>query len=61
MEIGLGLVTCQRNPDDSRPQQELYDEMLGLGEAAHRVNLDSIWLSEYNFSDDGYLRTRSHG
>ncbi|WP_135825147.1 LLM class flavin-dependent oxidoreductase [Halorussus ruber] len=55
MEIGTGLFTCQRRPDDDRSMSEIYDEMLTLGRAIDDSGLDSAWVSEHHFADDGYL------
>jgi len=55
MELGTGLFTCQSRPDDDRSMDELYDEMLTVAGAADDAGLDSIWVSEHHFMDDGYL------
>ncbi|MFC4451457.1 LLM class flavin-dependent oxidoreductase [Halorussus aquaticus] len=55
MEIGTGLFTCQRRPDDDRSTTELYDEMLTLGRAIDDAGLASAWVSEHHFEEDGYL------
>ncbi|WP_416841622.1 LLM class flavin-dependent oxidoreductase [Haloferax sp. DFSO52] len=55
MEIGTGLFTCQRRPDDDRPMSELYEEMLTLGRAIDDAGLASAWVSEHHFMEDGYL------
>ncbi|MFC4357840.1 LLM class flavin-dependent oxidoreductase [Halobium salinum] len=55
MDIGTGLFTCQRRPDDDRPTSDLYDEMLTLADAIEDAGLDSAWVSEHHFLDDGYL------
>jgi len=55
MELGTGLFTCQSRPDDDRRMPELYDEMLAVAERADDVGLDSVWVSEHHFQDDGYL------
>jgi alkanesulfonate monooxygenase SsuD/methylene tetrahydromethanopterin reductase-like flavin-dependent oxidoreductase (luciferase family) len=55
MELGTGLYTCQSRPDDDRHMSELYDEMLTVARAADDAGLDSVWVSEHHFSDDGYL------
>ncbi|MFC4549871.1 MULTISPECIES: LLM class flavin-dependent oxidoreductase [Halorussus] len=55
MEIGTGLFTCQRRPDDDRSMAELYDEMLALGRAIDESGLASAWVSEHHFAEDGYL------
>ena len=55
MELGTGLFTCQERPDDDRSTQEIYDEMLELGEVVDEAGLDSAWVSEHHFLEDGYL------
>ncbi|WP_121822966.1 LLM class flavin-dependent oxidoreductase [Halostella salina] len=55
MEIGTGLFTCQRRPDDDRSSTELYDEMLRLGETIDDAGLASAWVSEHHFMEDEYL------
>ncbi|ELZ98155.1 luciferase monooxygenase [Haloferax mucosum ATCC BAA-1512] len=55
MKLGTGLFTCQRRPDDDRPMAELYDEMLTLGRAIDDSGLESAWVSEHHFMEDGYL------
>lgn len=55
MDIGTGLFTCQRRPDDERSMSEIYDEMLELGRAIDGSGLRSAWVSEHHFLDDGYL------
>ena len=55
MELGTGLFTCQRRPDDDRSTAEIYDEMLELGRVIDDAGLDSAWVSEHHFLADGYL------
>jgi alkanesulfonate monooxygenase SsuD/methylene tetrahydromethanopterin reductase-like flavin-dependent oxidoreductase (luciferase family) len=55
MEIGTGLFTCQRRPDDDRSMTDVYDEMLTLGRAIDESGLASAWVSEHHFAEDGYL------
>ena len=55
MDIGTGLFTCQRRPDDDRSMAAIYDEMLTLGRAIDDAGLASAWVSEHHFADDGYL------
>lgn len=55
MELGTGLFTAQRRPDDDRSFTEIYDELLTLGRAIDRAGLASAWVSEHHFADDGYL------
>lgn len=55
MQLGVGPFTCQRRPDDDRSMRSIYGEMLDLVGVAEDVGLDSVWLSEHHFVDDGYL------
>lgn len=55
MEIGIGLLTGQCRPDDERQMSAIYDELVDIARAADRTGLDSVWVSEHHFSDDGYL------
>lgn len=55
LSIGFGLITCQRFPGDDRSDTQLYAEALELAAEADRLGLDSVWVSEHHFVDDGYL------
>ena len=55
MKIGFGLITCQRYPGDPRSDSDLYAQALDLAVLAERTGLDSVWVSEHHFVDDGYL------
>src|SRR5262245_36733659 len=55
MKLGFGLITCQRYPGDPRNDADLYREALELCVEAERLGLDSVWLSEHHFVDDGYM------
>lgn len=55
MHLGTGLFTCQQRPGDDRPMAALYDEMVGLAVEAESAGLDSVWVSEHHFLEDGYL------
>jgi len=55
MEIGTGLFTCQRRPDDDRSTADIYEEMLTVGRAVDDAGLASAWVSEHHFEEDGYL------
>jgi alkanesulfonate monooxygenase SsuD/methylene tetrahydromethanopterin reductase-like flavin-dependent oxidoreductase (luciferase family) len=55
MELGAGLITTQRRPDDDRTFEAIYDEALEYTNAAEEAGLASIWVSEHHFADDGYL------
>jgi alkanesulfonate monooxygenase SsuD/methylene tetrahydromethanopterin reductase-like flavin-dependent oxidoreductase (luciferase family) len=55
ISLGFGLITCQRYPGDDRTDVQLYAQALDLSEQAERLGLDSVWVSEHHFVDDGYL------
>ncbi|WP_247728630.1 LLM class flavin-dependent oxidoreductase [Halovivax limisalsi] len=55
MQLGTGLFTAQRRPDDDRPSSAIYDEILSLAETIEDVGLDSAWVSEHHFLEDEYL------
>jgi len=55
MKLGTGLFTCQRRPDDDRSMSEIYDEMRTLAREIEAAGLDSAWVSEHHFREDGYL------
>ncbi|WP_254862822.1 LLM class flavin-dependent oxidoreductase [Halovivax gelatinilyticus] len=55
MQLGTGLFTAQRRPDDDRSSSEIYDEILALTETVEDVGLDSAWVSEHHFAEDEYL------
>ena len=55
LSLGFGLITCQRYPGDPRSDTELYAQALELAEQAEQGGLDSVWVSEHHFVDDGYL------
>jgi len=55
MQLGYGLITCQRYPDDPRTWADRYREALELARLCEEVGLDSVWTSEHHFLDDGYM------
>jgi alkanesulfonate monooxygenase SsuD/methylene tetrahydromethanopterin reductase-like flavin-dependent oxidoreductase (luciferase family) len=55
ISLGFGLITCQRYPGDHRSDAQLYAQALDLSEQAEQLGLDSVWVSEHHFVDDGYL------
>jgi len=54
ISLGFGLITCQRYPGDQRSDAQIYAEALDLAEQAETLGLDSVWVSEHHFVDDGY-------
>jgi alkanesulfonate monooxygenase SsuD/methylene tetrahydromethanopterin reductase-like flavin-dependent oxidoreductase (luciferase family) len=55
ISVGYGLITCQRHPDHDEGWTPLYAEALTLTETAENIGLDSVWVSEHHFVDDGHL------
>src|SRR5512132_350791 len=55
MELGFGIITCQRTATETRSDEELYADALELAVTAERLGFDSVWVSEHHFVDDGYL------
>src|SRR5260221_3370617 len=53
--LGFGFITCQRYPGDDRSDVELYAQAVDLAVQAERLGLESVWVSEHHFVDDGYL------
>jgi len=52
----FGILLDFRNPPGSGISfRELYADMLHLVDLAEEAGLDSVWLSEHHFTDDGYL------
>lgn len=55
IDLGYGLITCQLHPDRPEGWPSLYAEALDLAVAAENAGLDSVWVSEHHFVDDGHL------
>jgi len=55
IELGFGLITCQRYPGVPRSDRELYVEAIELAVEAERLGFDSVWVSEHHFVDDAYM------
>ncbi|PSP36887.1 LLM class flavin-dependent oxidoreductase, partial [Halobacteriales archaeon QH_2_66_30] len=55
MQLGTGLFTAQQRPDDDREPGELYDELVEITRTIEDAGLDSAWVSEHHFMEDGYL------
>jgi alkanesulfonate monooxygenase SsuD/methylene tetrahydromethanopterin reductase-like flavin-dependent oxidoreductase (luciferase family) len=55
LSFGIGLITCQRYPNDPRSDAVLYAQALELAAQADHLGLDSVWVSEHHFVDDSYL------
>lgn len=54
MKFGVGMFSTQRSPDSPRTHRELYEDMLRQARLAEEVGLDSFWIAEHHFAEDGY-------
>lgn len=54
MRFGIGMYSAQKPPGSHRPHVELYADMLRQARLAETVGLDSFWIAEHHFADDGY-------
>lgn len=54
MKFGIGMYSTQRPPNSPRTHRELYDDMLRHARLAEEVGLDSFWIAEHHFAEDGY-------
>ena len=55
IELGYGLITCQRHPDADVGWPALYAEALDLAAEVEQAGLASVWVSEHHFVGDGHL------
>jgi alkanesulfonate monooxygenase SsuD/methylene tetrahydromethanopterin reductase-like flavin-dependent oxidoreductase (luciferase family) len=54
MRFGIGMYSAQRPPDSPRTHRELHEDMLREARLAESVHLDSFWIAEHHFAEDGY-------
>ncbi len=54
MKFGVGMYSAQRPPDSARTFADLYADMLRQAKLAEEVGLDSFWIAEHHFAEDGY-------
>lgn len=55
MKFGVGDFSGQRPPGSSVTHEQLYAEMLDQAEQIEAAGLDSMWVSEHHFAEDGYM------
>ena len=55
LKIGVGLFTGQIPANSDRTFHQEYRDYLELVQLVERVGLDSAWVSEHHFAEDGYL------
>jgi alkanesulfonate monooxygenase SsuD/methylene tetrahydromethanopterin reductase-like flavin-dependent oxidoreductase (luciferase family) len=55
VRFGVGDFSGQRPPDSGPDHRELYAEMLDQAELIEAAGLDSMWVSEHHFAEDGYM------
>jgi alkanesulfonate monooxygenase SsuD/methylene tetrahydromethanopterin reductase-like flavin-dependent oxidoreductase (luciferase family) len=54
LRFGIGMYSTQRPPDSAATHRELYEDMLRQAQLAEAVGLDSFWIAEHHFAEDGY-------
>ena len=54
MRFGVGMYSAQRPPRSPHTHRELYDDMLRQVRLAEQAGLDSFWIAEHHFAEDGY-------
>lgn len=52
--VSFGLWYDFRNPDPARPFSRFYRQVLEQIAWAEELGMDSVWLTEHHFCDDGY-------
>ncbi|HKF78117.1 MAG TPA: LLM class flavin-dependent oxidoreductase, partial [Candidatus Dormibacteraeota bacterium] len=55
MRFGVGDFSGQRPPGSPTTHSQLYAELIAQARAIEAAGLDSMWLSEHHFAEDGYL------
>jgi alkanesulfonate monooxygenase SsuD/methylene tetrahydromethanopterin reductase-like flavin-dependent oxidoreductase (luciferase family) len=55
MKFGVGMYSAQRPPGSQRSFSDLYADMLRQARLAEEVGLDSFWIAEHHFAEDGYV------
>jgi len=55
MRFGVGFFTAQQPPGSKRSYTDIYADMLDHARLIDEVGLDSFWVTEHHFCDDGYM------
>jgi alkanesulfonate monooxygenase SsuD/methylene tetrahydromethanopterin reductase-like flavin-dependent oxidoreductase (luciferase family) len=55
MRFGVGDFSGQRPPGRSVSHAELYVQLLDQAQLIEAAGLDSMWVSEHHFAEDGYM------
>jgi probable F420-dependent oxidoreductase len=55
LKLGIGLFTGQLPTTSDRTYHEEYTDIIELAQLVESAGLDSAWVSEHHFSEDGYL------
>src|SRR5438445_118390 len=55
MRFGVGDFSGQRPPASPATHRQLYAEMLTQADLIEAAGLDSMWVSEHHFAEDGYM------
>ncbi len=54
MRFGVGMYSTQKPPGSDHSHRELYQDMLRQARLAEHAGLDSFWIAEHHFAEDGY-------
>ena len=54
MRFGVGMYSAQKPAGSPRPHSDLYADMIRQARLAESVGLDSFWIAEHHFAEDGY-------
>jgi alkanesulfonate monooxygenase SsuD/methylene tetrahydromethanopterin reductase-like flavin-dependent oxidoreductase (luciferase family) len=55
LRFGVGFFTAQQVPGSPRGYREIYTDLLAHARLIDEVGLDSFWVTEHHFCEDGYM------